>query len=303
MALAGWRLEGAEACLRMHGHRPCKDFEMIHFIPLHRPCFSPSNGVRLMIYKTSHFNTVTDTTYAGCRNSKRMTINGMMKRLCKEEDAGYVDLWDSFVGKEDMYVRDGLHLSGMRAAVFAEGLSGAVTSGFGKVGSIMGPFLFNIFINDIFYFVHECDLYGYADDNTLSKAAKDAASLKRALERDTANMLSWFTENYMSANPDKFQAIVLGMKNPSTVSSAKSLTWESIVSGRSLMYRRKRAGPKTDPCCSSLYTSSLWCNYRSESLRKYVLHTTMFLEKLPFCIETAVPVSYLPRVICQHVKF
>ena len=72
----------------------------------------------------------------------------------------------------------------------------------------------------IFYFVHECDLYGYADDNTLSKAAKDAASLKRALERDTANMLSWFTENYMSANPDKFQAIVLGMKNPETMNFA-----------------------------------------------------------------------------------
>ena len=87
-------------------------------------------------------------------------------------------------------------------------------------GSIMGPLLFNIFINDIFYFVHECDLYGYADDNTLSKAAKDAASLKRALERDTANMLSWFTENYMSANPDKFQAIVLGMKNPETMNFA-----------------------------------------------------------------------------------
>ena len=84
----------------------------------------------------------------------------------------------------------------------------------------MGPLLFNIFINDIFYFVHACDLYGYADDNTLSKAAKDAASLKRALERDTANMLSWFTENYMSANPDKFQAIVFRMKNPETMNFA-----------------------------------------------------------------------------------
>ena len=48
----------------------------------------------------------------GYRNSKRMAINGMMKRLCNEADLGYVDLWDSFVGKEDMYVRDGLHLNG-----------------------------------------------------------------------------------------------------------------------------------------------------------------------------------------------
>ena len=38
----------------------------------------------------------------GYRHSKRMAVNGMMKRLCKEEDVGYVDLWDSFVGKEDM---------------------------------------------------------------------------------------------------------------------------------------------------------------------------------------------------------
>ena len=34
----------------------------------------------------------------GYRNSKRMAINGMVKWLCKEEDVGYVDLWDSFVG-------------------------------------------------------------------------------------------------------------------------------------------------------------------------------------------------------------
>ena len=53
-----------------------------------------------------------------------MAINGMVKRLCKEEEVGYVDMWDSFVGKEEMYVRDGLHLSGKGAAVFAEGLSG-----------------------------------------------------------------------------------------------------------------------------------------------------------------------------------
>ena len=46
---------------------------------------------------------------------------------------GYVDLWDSVVGKEDIYARNGLHLSGKGAAVFAEGLSRAVASGLGKV--------------------------------------------------------------------------------------------------------------------------------------------------------------------------
>ena len=67
------------------------------------------------------------------RNSKRMAVNRMVERLCEEEDVGYVYLWDSFVGKEGMYVRDGLHLSGKGAAVFAEGLSGAVASGLVKV--------------------------------------------------------------------------------------------------------------------------------------------------------------------------
>ena len=62
----------------------------------------------------------------GYRNSKRMAVNGMVKRICKEEEVGYMDLWDSFVGKEEMYARDGLHLSGNGAAVFAEGLLGAV---------------------------------------------------------------------------------------------------------------------------------------------------------------------------------
>ena len=72
-------------------------------------------------------------TIQGYRHSKRMAVNGMVERFCKEEDVGYVDLWDTFVGKEDMYVRDRLHLSGKGAAVFAEGLSGAVASGLGKV--------------------------------------------------------------------------------------------------------------------------------------------------------------------------
>ena len=46
---------------------------------------------------------------------------------------GYRNSKRMAVGKEEIYARDGLHLSGKGAAVFADGLSGAVASGLGKV--------------------------------------------------------------------------------------------------------------------------------------------------------------------------
>ena len=34
-------------------------------------------------------------------------------------------------------------------------------------GSILGPIIFNIFINDIFLYITETGIYNYADDNSL----------------------------------------------------------------------------------------------------------------------------------------
>lgn len=82
-------------------------------------------------------------------------------------------------------------------------------------GSILGPVFFNIFINDIFNFVQHCDLYNYADDNTLSKAHTSLETLKTSLESDSISLIKWFSDNKMQANPDKFQAIVMGKKTNS----------------------------------------------------------------------------------------
>ena len=35
-------------------------------------------------------------------------------------------------------------------------------------GSVLGPMLFNPFVNDLYAAINTCDLYNYADDNTIS---------------------------------------------------------------------------------------------------------------------------------------
>ena len=62
----------------------------------------------------------------------------LVQMLCMEEKVGFVDLWVSFVGRADMYMKDGLHLSGKGAAVFADGLTAAVDSGMGNITIIFG---------------------------------------------------------------------------------------------------------------------------------------------------------------------
>ena len=72
------------------------------------------------------------------RNCRGMAINMLVQKLCSEEEVGFVDLWGSFVGRADMYMKDGLHLSGKGAAVFADKLSAAVDSDLGTMTNIFG---------------------------------------------------------------------------------------------------------------------------------------------------------------------
>ena len=80
-------------------------------------------------------------------------------------------------------------------------------------GSVLGPMLFNVFVNDLFYFVKTVLLTNYADDNTLSYANIIFQIIKLHLEREAEKCIWWFAINCMKANPDKFQAIFLNCES------------------------------------------------------------------------------------------
>ena len=78
--------------------------------------------------------------------------------------------------------------------------------------SILGPLLFNVFINDIFYSIKNCDLYNYADDNTLSFHSPNFDEIIKVLQEEGKMLIDWFCFNCMQANPNRFQAIGVGKR-------------------------------------------------------------------------------------------
>jgi len=77
-------------------------------------------------------------------------------------------------------------------------------------GSILGPVLFNLFINDLFYSIKEADLYNFADDNTIYTYGFNLGNIFRKLQNDLQNILLWLENNSLKANPVKFQFMILG---------------------------------------------------------------------------------------------
>ena len=75
-------------------------------------------------------------------------------------------------------------------------------------GSILGPLLFNIFINDIFLFVDKSKLANFADDNTDYATADNVLQLLHLLKNESTVLLEWFKVNEMKSNDDKLHLIV-----------------------------------------------------------------------------------------------
>ena len=64
-------------------------------------------------------------------------------------------------------------------------------------GSILGPLLFNIFLNDNFYFENRSFLSNYADDSVLYAFGSNLDEVKQNLSQDLLKLSEWFYENCM----------------------------------------------------------------------------------------------------------
>ena len=95
-------------------------------------------------------------------------------------------------------------------------------------GSVLGPLLFNVFINDIFLFVNKPKICNYADDTTIYACHTDLNNIIKNLEAYGSILSNWFSSNFMKLNDDKCHLMIFGnTKNVTTINIGNAEIKES----------------------------------------------------------------------------
>ena len=95
-------------------------------------------------------------------------------------------------------------------------------------GSVLGPLLFNIYINDLLWVNEQTNVCNYADDTTLYACDQDLESVLQRLEHDSLLAVEWFENNHRKLNGDKCHLLISGFKHQAHwVKVGNSITWES----------------------------------------------------------------------------
>ena len=77
-------------------------------------------------------------------------------------------------------------------------------------GSVLGPLLFNVFFNDLSYFITRVNFNAYADDQQLYSSDSDHVALYNKLNDKLCIAVEWFKHDGLMTNPEKFQSMTLG---------------------------------------------------------------------------------------------
>jgi hypothetical protein len=80
-------------------------------------------------------------------------------------------------------------------------------------GSILGPLLFLIFINDLHRSTKMKTIL-FADDTTLIASGAYEDKLIKDINKELANVHTWFTQNQLTVHPEKTYFMVTNSKNP-----------------------------------------------------------------------------------------
>ena len=79
-------------------------------------------------------------------------------------------------------------------------------------GSILGPLLFIVYVNNLPQVIQNSAVTQYADDTKMTLVANDVNSLEKMLDEDLQHVMKWADDNKLKMNTRKTQLMLLSRK-------------------------------------------------------------------------------------------
>ena len=166
-------------------------------------------------------------------------------------------------------------------------------------GSILGPLLFTIVINDITEQVKKCRILLYADDTVIFTSDKDSKKIEEMLNTEFNNVTRWFTNNNLVLNLKKAKTefVLFGTHQQLANSEKVSISLNGKMINESELY--EYLGVTMD--------KNLTMKVHLEKSYKRVMSRTKLLARIrnnisPWVAETIYKVMILPQMLyCSNI--
>jgi len=154
-------------------------------------------------------------------------------------------------------------------------------------GSVLGPLLFSLYLQDLSDCLSFSSYHLYADDLQiyLSSKVSDWPTAVHHINHDLTMIESWASDNFLNLNPDKCQCLVIGM--PKSVARVLNMNADHLsvqLSSKSIPYERESVRN-----LGVLFDSSLSWHH----------HTTFICNKIYSCLH---PLKRLKYILPQSIK-